>query len=103
MITSRRTARPTTNSCVAIVALVAHMATAHATAHEDVKQLLDRQRFYDELCRGMLGDDLHMVEACNLRNDYERRLNAMGWCFGRKGQTLSEIAWHECRDDSLRR
>lgn len=88
-------------ACVATFALWA--AGAHATTPSDVSQLLDRQRFYDELCRGMLGDDLHMVEACDLRDDLDRKLNAKGWCFGHHGEPVSAMAWHACEKDSLRR
>jgi hypothetical protein len=88
---------------IAYVAIVACLGTAQAATQNGVQQLLDRQRYYDELCRGMLGDDLHMVEACDIRDRLDRKLNALGWCFGRHGQPVSEMAWHACEDDSLRR
>jgi hypothetical protein len=50
-------------------------------------------------CRGGRGDDPRTVEACAERDAAYRRLEALGWCFGRPGEFEYEKRWQPCRDD----
>ena len=87
----------------AVVGLALVAQESIADSSDDVAELLDAVRRYEELCREMLGNDLHVVAACDLRNQYQKQLNAKGWCYGRKGEAEARMIWHKCQLDSLRR
>jgi hypothetical protein len=56
----------------------------------------------NEKCRGGAGDDPRTDAACAARETYAAKLRAVGWCYGKHGQSGYQMSWHGCGPDSLR-
>jgi hypothetical protein len=58
----------------------------------------------DELCRTGGGDDptTQVNEACYQRDFFADLIAQRGWCYGKQGQTISEMEWHRCSSSSLK-
>jgi hypothetical protein len=41
----------------------------------------------NEKCRGGHGDDPRTDAACAARETYDAKLRAIGWCYGKRGQS----------------
>jgi hypothetical protein len=53
-------------------------------------------------CRGYPGDDPRSVKGCAERDLYGRKLAAVGWCYGRRGELGYQMQWHRCGPNSIR-
>ncbi len=51
-------------------------------------------------CRGGRPDDPRTDAACEVREVYDKKLEARGWCYGEPGQYGSQMVWHECGSGS---
>ncbi len=58
------------------------------------KQLIAAYMAADEGCRGSPGDS--GSSECERRTRLNSRLNQMGWCIGKQGQSRADEAWHHC-------
>ena len=86
-----------------ILLMCLNVATGAANAQNiPVKQLISIYADLDEMCRGWAGDDPHTSEACGVRSKVSRLLKDMGYCFGKREQFGSEMAWHKCTASSNR-
>src|SRR5262249_47410476 len=68
-----------------LVSTIAHAQTGAAAG------LLKRYGNLDRTCRGGSGN-----AACCARTKVGVRLNGLGWCYGKRGQTTAEMRWHHC-------
>ena len=53
-------------------------------------------------CRGGSGSSPLTEAACSERERYSSRLDALGRCYGKRGQIGAEMKWHFCSPDSIR-
>jgi hypothetical protein len=54
-------------------------------------------------CRGTSGDVLHRITSnhpCDRRGLIDTKLEQLGWCHGRDGQSMSERVWQPCASRS---
>lgn len=47
-------------------------------------------------CRGNSGNDPETMRACDRREVVGAALEAVGWCYGRKGEYGYQMGWHQC-------
>lgn len=74
----------------------------HAEAQPaDVKKWLDRHDALDGWCRGDSENPL-TEKACSLRENVDRELAKLDWCYGRKNEAGYQKRWHACGSDSER-
>ena len=64
-------------------------------------QLVQLWQKENNLCRG-LSDPKVVDVSCNARDVYSRKLREQNWCYGKKGQTGSQMEWHKCDATSNR-
>jgi hypothetical protein len=62
-------------------------------------ELLIKARYFDLICRGSLNIK-EADDACEKRTIVSSKLNACGWCYGKKGQYGSQMDWHKCTKNS---
>lgn len=53
-------------------------------------------------CRGGSGNSPATMLACEERDAYSKRLDQLGWCYGRSGEYSYQYAWHRCQANSNR-
>lgn len=56
----------------------------------------------NEKCRGGFGNDPRTDAACAARETYTEKLHAIGWCYGKRGESGYQMNWHRCGPTSLR-
>lgn len=69
---------------------------------DEVQSLITQWKEQNTLCRGLHGDDPRMPVACDARQELGRKIDALGWCYGRKGELGYQMVWHRCGPDSER-
>ncbi|MCZ0734621.1 hypothetical protein [Phreatobacter sp. AB_2022a] len=76
----------------------------HAAAgpRSDARGLVRLWTEANTLCRGGSGDAPATRQACDRRQGYGRRLAALGWCYGRRGEMSYQMRWHRCQANSTR-
>jgi hypothetical protein len=47
----------------------------------------------NEKCRGGFGDDPRTDAACAARKTYAKKLDALGWCYGKDGHAGFQMSW----------
>jgi hypothetical protein len=50
----------------------------------------------NEQCRGGHGNLQSTLDACDERETYGKRLDALKWCYGREGEYGYQMNWHVC-------
>ena len=75
---------------------------ARADIPSNVNILLELWRQKNDKCRRGEGDDIQTQIACDAREGYDKQLDALGWCYGKKGQADYQMEWHPCGPDSLK-
>ena len=92
-------------SVIVAVVLPGNAAQAQIQSNE-VKTLLRHERILDGICRGRIPDSPHAHDkraaTCCGRTLMNVRLNQLGWCFGKRGQTGADQRWHRCSRESHR-
>jgi hypothetical protein len=53
-------------------------------------------------CRGGSGDDPRTPAACDRRQALGHQLDALNWCYGRRGEYGYQMQWHRCGPTSTR-
>ncbi|PZR93485.1 MAG: hypothetical protein DI537_10205 [Stutzerimonas stutzeri] len=84
------------------LAIGLNAVAAIAQSRNDPKTM---QRLWFEAngaCRGGSGDDPKTHLACDEREAYAKRLNQLGWCYGKKGEFGYQQKWHRCSRNSVR-
>jgi hypothetical protein len=56
----------------------------------------------NSLCRGGSGDEAKTLAACDRRELIGRKLETVGWCFGRESDYGYQMQWHACEKTSYR-
>lgn len=54
------------------------------------------------ICRGSSGDAPDTMAACDRREAVYNKLKAVGWCYGREGESSYQMDWHVCDDADSR-
>ena len=92
-------------SVIMAVVLPANAAQGQIQSNE-VKTLLRYERILDGVCRGRIPDSPHAHDkraaTCCGRTLMNVRLNQLGWCYGKRGQTGADQRWHRCTRESHR-
>src|SRR3954468_9340362 len=92
-------------------AIIAIMVSAPAMAQHDpsragkapsAQALIAESERANDRCRGGSGDDPKPLAACNKRDALNRRIDRLGFCYGREGQHGHQMRWHKCGPDSLK-
>ncbi len=86
---------------IAVTTAALLAATTAASACNEVKVLTDAWHFANLLCRGS-SDKSIIDEACPRRTTVGKQLDALGWCYGKRGQSGAEMAWDRCTTRSYR-
>lgn len=81
---------------------VAVQARQDASELSVLPALIALERNFYRKCREGMGDERSTEDACDERQEYVDRLNALGMCFGRKGETPQGMTWHRCGPTSFR-
>lgn len=84
------------------IAICAMTGDVSAQSRNDPKTM---QRLWHEAngqCRGGSGDDPKTDLACDEREAYSKRLNQLGWCYGKEGEAGYQHKWHRCTRNSVR-
>jgi hypothetical protein len=71
-------------------------------AHSNEAELIQEWVGQNLACRGGSGDESSTWEACGARDVTARRLNELGYCYGKKGQSGAQMQWHRCGPDSIK-
>jgi len=67
-----------------------------------IRAWIEQARAADAQCHG--GDASHprTAAACKSWKADASRLNRLGWCYGKRGQTRADMDWHRCTRSSYR-
>jgi len=85
---------------LAILSLASFIDTASADDRPYVVQFAFE---LDGMCRGGGEDTVADLDAvCSLRDKQFALANKAGWCYGKRGQSGSQMEWHRCGPRSLR-
>jgi hypothetical protein len=78
------------------------LATAAAAQRrsEPADTLVELWQDSNSRCRGGPGDSPLTDAACKERERYAMRLDKLGHCYGKRGQSGSQMSWHICTADS---
>lgn len=85
-----------------LVAYTLLITTVAAADPAEVHSLLKLEATQNEKCRGGSGDDPATQSACDARDITVRRLNSLGYCYGKVGQYGYQMSWHRCGPSSLK-
>lgn len=69
---------------------------------QDARAMIVRTETLNDICRGGSGSDADTQKACRAREEPAEVLTAMGYCYGKDGQSESEYEWHHCGPGSLK-
>jgi hypothetical protein len=53
-------------------------------------------------CRGGAGNEQSTHDACEEREVYGKRLDRLGWCYGKENEFGYQMSWHRCSAGSTR-
>ena len=84
--------------CLALTALLPD-ATGASAKPPSAQVLIHAYGQADEACRGSAGDS--GAAECDRRSRLSSRLNQIGWCNGKRGQSRADFEWHHCTPASL--
>lgn len=87
---------------LAVAALVAFVHDAPAQSRNDPQTMIRLWAEANGACRGGPGNSKATLDACDERDAYSKRLDQLGWCYGRKGESSYQYAWHRCQANSNR-
>lgn len=82
--------------------LLTHYAGAAPISRDDPKTMVTLWYQANDACRGGPGDSKATWAACDEREAYGKRLDQLGWCYGKRGQYGYQMKWHVCTPSSLR-
>ncbi|GEO13536.1 hypothetical protein [Microvirga aerophila] len=88
---------------VCLVVGVAALSTpAYAQSRNDPKTMMKLWLEATMECRGSAGANPPAdADPCEEREAYSKRLNQLGWCYGKKNEAGYQYDWHRCTRDSL--
>jgi hypothetical protein len=95
------TGGPPMRKLFALAACLISVAAA-AQSRSDAATMIRLWHEANLQCRGGAGDDQSTHDACDEREAYGKRLDALGWCYGRKGESGYQMKWHRCTARSFR-
>lgn len=77
-----------------------HSTPDSSTNH--IQGLIANERQLNDKCGGGSGNDSKTMDACNKRDALNKKLNQLGWCYGKRNEAGYQMKWHQCQGDSLR-
>lgn len=96
----------TTTPAAFVLAFVFLVTPPAAAASPKVTGLIAQWKVAINLCRGAPDaewDAPETTRACDREDAITRKLNRLGWCYGRKSDEYNALhKWHRCRADSYR-
>jgi hypothetical protein len=91
---------------VILAAVLPVNAVQSQSPSQEVMTLLRYEKLLDGVCRSHIPDSPHAHDrraaACCGRTLINVRLNQLGWCYGKRGQTGADQRWHRCTRESHR-
>jgi hypothetical protein len=85
----------------AALALIVAGSGAAEAQPSVIRAWIEQARAADAQCRG--SDPSHpRTAACKSWKADASRLNRLGWCYGKRGQTRADMDWHRCTRSSYR-
>jgi len=91
---------------VILAAVLPVNAVQSQSQSKEVMTLLRYEKLLDGICRSHIPDSPHAHDkraaACCGRTLMNVRLNQLGWCYGKRGQTGADQRWHRCTRESHR-
>jgi hypothetical protein len=87
--------------CFAGALLAASFAVSSAAPSPEIQSLLALEEKQNDQCRGGSGDSPATQQACDARDVTEKRLNALGYCYGEPGQYEYQKEWQICASSRL--
>jgi hypothetical protein len=82
--------------------VVISTSAVYAQRSEPSATLLELWQDANSRCRGGSGDVPATEAACSERERLGSRLGALERCYGKRGQSGSQMSWHVCSSDSIR-
>ena len=67
-----------------------------------IRALIEQARAVDAQCRSGDPSNPRTDAACKRWKGDASRLNRLGWCYGKRGQTRAAMDWHRCTRSSYR-
>ena len=90
----------------AILAAVLPVNAVQSQSQSKEVMTLRYEKLLDGICRSHIPDSPHAHDrraaACCGRTLMNVRLNQLGWCYGKRGQTGADQRWHRCTRESHR-
>jgi len=82
--------------------VIKYLKANHTTnsSSQNVETLIATEIKLDALCRGGSGDDPKTFKACEARQDISKKLNKLGWCYGKNNEASYLWSWHKCVGNS---
>jgi hypothetical protein len=87
---------------LAAMLLITAVNGATAASRNDPATMINLWYEANEQCRGGSGDDQTTMDACDERGAYAKRLDQLGWCYGKHNQSGYQMKWHRCTKNSYR-
>ncbi len=84
------------------LAIVGCGGDATAQSRNDPQTMIRLWHEANGACRGGSGDSKVTMNACEERDAYSKRLDQLGWCYGRNGEYSYQYVWHRCQANSNR-
>ena len=85
-----------------LIVLATLAALTGAAFAQTVEELRHHEKVLDGMCRASLDPGEQRDAACCGRAMIGIRINQLGWCYGKDGQTGDKMAWHRCARGSQR-
>lgn len=76
--------------------LLASSVEGSAAPSPEIQSLLATEEKQNDQCRDGSGDSAATQQACDAREVTDKRLNALGYCYGEPGQYEYQKTWHAC-------
>ena len=77
-------------------------SAASAQSRHDPRSMIMLWHEANAQCRGSSIDNPDTQSACEERETYSKRLDQLGWCYGKRGEAGYQMKWHRCTRQSIR-
>jgi hypothetical protein len=74
---------------------------AFSAIADDHATLIKQWEREDATCRGSVGGEEKIFNACDRREKIAGRIKQVGWCYGKSNQATYQYRWHECTNGSM--
>jgi hypothetical protein len=78
-------------------------AVQYPSASDSMGILLENRTVENGKCRGGTGNAAETEEACRRRDQLDKTITRLGWCYGEGAQFSFEMTWAECKRPKSKR